>query len=64
MIITRGEWETALKFGSAYYFYLWLLPEETLIIKQAPEIALLVPQNVAGGEWLEAEIILSDVLYT
>lgn len=60
LILTRGEWETALEFGEAYHFYIWKLPAEVLIIKRVSDISLHVPVNVVGGKWLEAEIILPD----
>ncbi len=58
LIISRGEWDTALQFGEAYVFHIWKLPSEELIIKKSSEIALHIPQDIGDGTWREAEIIL------
>lgn len=58
LILTRGEWEAALKFGAAYCFHIWKLPGEELVIKSVPEIAVHVPSDSGGGVWQEVEIVL------
>ncbi len=58
LFLTRGEWETALKFGEAYQLHIWKLPSEELIIKSAAEISQHIPSDSGGGVWQKVEIIL------
>jgi hypothetical protein len=58
LILTRGEWDAALKFGAAYHFHLWKLPAEELIIKSVDEIALHVPTDAGQGAWQTVQIVL------
>ena len=56
MILTRGEWDSALKYGTAYSFHLWQLPSERLINFTVAEIADHIPKDVGKGIWSELEI--------
>ena len=56
MIITRGEWDTAMKYGDAYTFHLWQLPMEKLISLTVDEIATHIPNDCGNGRWSELEI--------
>lgn len=56
MILTRGEWDTASKYGEAYTFHLWQLPSEELIVLTVADIAKHVPEDAGMGRWSELEI--------
>ncbi|TIL26385.1 DUF3883 domain-containing protein [Mesorhizobium sp.] len=56
IILTRGEWNAALKFGEAYFFYIWKLPSEELIVKSGSEMADHIPADCGNGRWTELEI--------
>ena len=57
MIIPRGEWEKALQFGSAYFFYLWWGTPFQLTILTAKEVAAHMPSDHGDGEWQKVEVI-------
>lgn len=56
MILTRGEWETAVTYGEAYSFHLWQVTSEELTVLTVSDIAQHVPEDRANGRWLELEI--------
>ncbi len=56
IILTRGEWEAAVKYGEAYVFHIWQLPEETLLIKSVADISTHIPQDGGDGTWKEVRI--------
>lgn len=58
IILTRGEWEVAKKFGSAYIFHIWSFPAEELVVRSVKEISGHVPEDFGDGRWREIEIII------
>lgn len=58
IILTRGEWEAAVKFGAAYVFHVWRLPAEVLTIHSVNDIAPHIPDDRADGSWQEVEIAI------
>jgi len=56
MILTRGEWDAAAKYGDSYMFHLWKLPTEQLIVKSVSEISAHIPGDSGDGKWTEVEI--------
>lgn len=58
LVLTRGEWETALRFGAAYCFHIWKLPSEELTVKSVEEIAFHIPSDFGKGVWQEVKIVL------
>ncbi|WP_407649028.1 hypothetical protein [Devosia algicola] len=56
MILTRGEWDSAVKYGEAYIFHLWQLPSEKLTILTVADIAHHIPDDTGKGRWSELEI--------
>jgi hypothetical protein len=58
LILSRGEWESALRFGEAYQFHVWKLPAEELTIKSVEEVARHIPADAGGGKWQTVEIVL------
>lgn len=56
MILSRGEWEAAVKYGEAYSFHFWELPSEKLTVLTVADIARHVPEDRANGRWSELEI--------
>lgn len=56
LILSRGEWDTAAKYGEAYTFHLWQLPSEKLQILTVAEVAHHIPADTGNGRWLELEI--------
>jgi uncharacterized membrane protein len=57
MVLTRGEWEAALKYGKSYVFHLWALPEQALTEYTVEEIAPHIPADQGVGTWLRVEIV-------
>lgn len=61
--VTRNEWEQALKFGDAYFFYVWDLaatPPRLYICTKA-QIEPHIPTDQQKGRWANAEIPLGAV---
>jgi hypothetical protein len=56
MILTRGEWEAALRYGEVYQFHLWALPSRTLTERTVAEIAPHIPTDQGQGVWATVEI--------
>lgn len=59
MILTRGEWDSAVKYGEAYAFHLWQLPSEELIVLSVADIAKHIPDDRGSGRWSQLEIQLA-----
>jgi hypothetical protein len=59
-IITRNEWEQAIKFGSAYRFHVWdmLKTPPILYERTSEQVALHIPSDNEKGKWKTAEIPL------
>ena len=60
-ILTRHEWEQALKVGGAYLFHVWDMnkkPEE-LFVRTVAEIAPHIPSDNEKGRWSTAYIPLA-----
>ncbi|MGI4720953.1 MAG: DUF3883 domain-containing protein [Janthinobacterium lividum] len=58
MILTRGEWDAAMKYGQAYVFHLWQLPCKKLTVLTVEDVAKHVPSDNGAGRWTELEIHL------
>ncbi|MEO8017422.1 MAG: DUF3883 domain-containing protein [Pseudomonadota bacterium] len=60
-ILTRHEWEQALKSGSAYLFHVWDMAKAppALFIRTADQVAAHIPSDNEKGKWSSAEIPLS-----
>jgi hypothetical protein len=58
LILTRNEWESAIKFGERFQFHLWSLPSETLRILSVADVEPHVPKDRSEGRWLQTEISL------
>lgn len=58
IILTRGEWEAAQKYQSAYTFHIWQFPDETLSIRTVQEISAHIPDDRGDGLWQKVEIII------
>lgn len=56
MILSRGEWDAAEKYGDAYFVHLWRLPSEHLTILSSADIKAHIPNDCGGGRWTEIEI--------
>jgi hypothetical protein len=59
-ILTRNEWNTAIKFGAAYHFHIWDMTTRRLHERTAAQIAPHVPKDNEKGRWKDAEIPLSS----
>lgn len=60
-ILTRNEWEQALKFGEVYFFHVWDLKQDPpkLYVKTLNEIAPHIPSDNEKGKWKNAEILIN-----
>jgi hypothetical protein len=56
MILSRGEWDAAVKYGDAYFVHLWRLPAQELTVLSGSEIQKHIPDDCGGGRWTEIEI--------
>lgn len=56
IVLTRGEWTAAMRFGEVYVFHIWSLPAKTLIERSAREMASHVPNDQGLGTWATVEI--------
>ncbi len=54
--ISRNEWETARKFGSAYHFHVWDLQGPQLHERTADQILPHIPTDNERGKWSTAMI--------
>lgn len=58
IILTRGEWEAAKKYGLAYSFHVWSFPDEKLTVLSTQEVMAHIPEDCGKGQWLKVEIII------
>jgi len=58
IILTRGEWNAAQRFGDAYLFHIWKLPSEELTIMTVAQMSTHIPSDSGAGLWAEVEIEL------
>jgi hypothetical protein len=59
MIITRGEWDAAVKYNDAYVFHLWSLPNKTFVERRVADIAPHIPIDQGVGIWAKVEIVFA-----
>ena len=57
-IITRNEWNTALKFGDSYVFHIWdmSVQPERLFVRTTEEVMKNIPEDQMKGQWKSALI--------
>lgn len=57
-IVTRHEWNQALKIGSAYIFHVWDMTKTppVLYVRTAEQVAAHIPVDQQDGKWGAAEI--------
>jgi hypothetical protein len=60
IILTRNEWDSAVKFGESFEFHLWFLPSETLRILSVSDVRPFIPTDNLGGRWLQTEIFFLE----
>ena len=56
MILSRNEWLTAERFGSAFEFHLWALPDEALTVFSVDEVRAHIPTDNGQGRWESVEV--------
>lgn len=56
MILSRREWDVAVKYGDAYFFHLWRLPSAELTVLSQADVAAHIPTDCGKGAWTEVEI--------
>lgn len=61
LILTRNEWRSADRFGDAFEYHVWELPEESLKVMNVEAVRPHIPRNEGDGEWLDVEIFLTGV---
>ncbi len=59
-IVSRNEWEQALKFGPAYLFHVWDMQKNPPVLyeRTSEQVAAHVPTDNEKGKWKAAEIPL------
>lgn len=57
-IVTRNEWDTAVKVGSSYIFHVWDMAQTPPIlhVKTVDQITPHIPEDNAAGKWTTANI--------
>tara|TARA_R110002110_G_scaffold67928_6_gene184403 strand:+ start:2121 stop:2960 length:840 start_codon:yes stop_codon:yes gene_type:complete len=60
-IVTRNEWNEAIKSGNAFIFHIWDMKQQNPIlhIRTAEQIKFHIPEDKEKGAWKTAEIPLS-----
>jgi hypothetical protein len=56
IILTKNEWWSADRFGDAFEYHIWTLPDEVLSVRAVEEVRPHIPHDVGGGTWLDARI--------
>jgi hypothetical protein len=64
MILTRGEWEAAIRYGAAYVFHLWKLPDKELIECKMADVASHIPIDQGSGLWANVEVVFDSIKTT
>lgn len=54
--LTRHEWDTAIKYGSSYFFHVWDLQGNHLYERTVADIAPHVPTDNERGRWFNVEV--------
>lgn len=59
-IVSRNEWEQALKFGPAYLFHVWDMQKKPPVLyeRTSGQVAAHIPTDNEKGKWKAAEIPL------
>lgn len=60
--LTRHEWETAKKFGMAYFFHIWNLQGPQLHERTVADILPHIPSDHEQGRWENAEIPVTTLV--
>lgn len=57
-IVTRGEWDAAAKFGSAYVFHVWDMQKVPPVLyeRTTAQVAAHIPTDNEKGKWKTADI--------
>jgi hypothetical protein len=55
-ILSRGEWEAALKFRPRYFFHIWDLRSEQLYERTVEDVQNQIPSDNTDGRWKQAII--------
>ncbi len=58
--VSRNEWETALKYGPAYFFHVWDLRGPQLHQRTVADILPHIPTDNEQGKWQNATIHISS----
>ncbi|PKL16923.1 MAG: hypothetical protein CVV49_13870 [Spirochaetae bacterium HGW-Spirochaetae-5] len=58
IIISRNEWNVALKYADLYLFHIWDIHTSNLQIKTVDEMKNHIPNNIGNGCWQSVEIII------
>jgi hypothetical protein len=59
IVLTRNEWEAALRYGEAYVFHIWSFPAQVLKEISAHQLAEHVPVDQGDGRWSQLEILIT-----
>ena len=54
--LSRNEWNTAQKYGAAYYFHVWDMQSRRLHVRTVADIRPHIPSDNVDGEWRNVEI--------
>ena len=60
IVLSRAEWEAAVKYGNVYFFYIWRLPSQELMIRSVAEIETHIPKDSGEGIWVDVEIVMTQ----
>jgi hypothetical protein len=61
-ILTRNEWDKAVRIGDKYFLYVWNIRDESLRIISQEELSLHIPSDKGSGHWATAEFISDELV--
>jgi len=54
--LTRHEWDTAIKYGSSYFFHVWDIQANRLYERAVADICPHIPTDNERGRWVNVEV--------
>jgi hypothetical protein len=61
IILSRSEWDTAVRYGEAFYFHIWDFPTATLYERTVADLWPHIPIDQGAGDWMHVEIGIEEV---
>lgn len=62
-VLTRSEWNCAIKIGSSYLFHFWILPSKSLCTASVSDVMPNIPSDNGSGSWDRVKLDLKNWSY-